>query len=130
MSISADVSAREPVCVRIGALSMYCEKFRAEGTRSFAEKATVSGDLILSNTNRRALKLTFEGRIYDSYLPLRMILYTDAFLNGGSHCSITYRGLNFPKCRVQSYKAEDIGEDYIYASITLITTEAVTESGE
>lgn len=129
MSAEISVSAREPQQVRIGALTMYCEKFRAEGARSFSERASVSGELLFSNTNRRALKLTFEGRIYDSYVPLRMILYTDAFLNGGNTCSITYRGLNFPKCYVQSYKAEDGGEDYIYASITLVTTETVTESG-
>lgn len=124
----AVISKKEAYPVRIGALLMYCENFRAVGTRNFSEKTTVSGGAFFANSGKRALRLTFEGRIYDEYLPLRMLLYTDAFLTSGSSCTIKYRGLTFTGCRVQSFTAEDGGEDYLKASITLVTVNTAKQS--
>lgn len=129
MSVSAAVSAKEAYPVRVGALLMYCEHFKASGTRVFSEKATVSGDTFFSNVNKKALRITLEGRIYDEYVPLRMLLYTDALMNADTPCTIEYRGMTFTNCRVQSFSAEDKGEDYIYASITLVTVECSQQSG-
>ncbi|MBQ8296607.1 MAG: hypothetical protein IJX77_02350 [Ruminococcus sp.] len=128
MSSETLISAREAYPVRIGALVMYCEQFKGVSTRNFAEKASVSGDTFFSNTNKKALRITLEGRIYDEYLPLRVLLFTNNFMNGDSVCNIEYRGLTFTNCHVLSVTAEDSGEEFIRASITLITTESITQS--
>ncbi|MCD7890307.1 MAG: hypothetical protein LUG26_00590 [Ruminococcus sp.] len=130
MSSSTEVSLKESYPVRIGTLLMYCEHFKAVGTKNLAEKTTVSGYTFFSNMNKRALKITFEGRIYDEYFPLRMLLYTDSFMNGDGKCTVEYRGITFTECRVQTFTAKDKGEDYIHASITLVTAESTTQSEE
>ncbi len=107
---------------------MYCEHFKAEGSRNYAEKSTVSGDTFCSNNNCRALKLTFEGRIYDEYLPMRVLLYTNAFMRVAGKSSVVYRGTVFPECSVQSFTVDDVGEDFLKASITLVTTADISQS--
>lgn len=125
MSVSTAFSDREAYPVRIGALVLYCEKFRAAGTRAFAEKSTVSGDTFFSNTDKKALRFTLEGRILDEYVPLRFLIYANGFMKADSAFEIEYRGLKFTDCHVQAFTAEDDGEDYIKASITLVTTNMV-----
>lgn len=128
MSTVTTVSRREATPVRIGAWLMYCEHFKAEGGRNYSEKSTVSGDAFFSNINQKALKITFEGRIYDEYLPLRGLLYTNAFMSSNGKCNITYRDAVFADCRVQSFTVDDVGEDYVNVSITLVTTEPPAQS--
>lgn len=128
MSEKTTLTRRESYPVRIGALLMQCERFKAVGVRSFAEKATVSGDTVFSNTDKKAIRLTFEGRIYDEYIPLRPLLYTDSFMRADGSCQIEYRGLKFTNCQAQSYTVEDKSEDYIYASITLVTVDEVSQT--
>jgi len=128
MSYNAVISRKEAYPVRIGALLMYCEHFKAVGTRAFSEKSTVNGNTFFSNTNKKSMRLTFEGRIYDDYFPLRMLNYTDGLMTADSVCTVEYRGITFAGCRVQAFTAEDKGDDYIYASISLVTPERSAKS--
>lgn len=128
MSVVSAVSAKEAYPVRIGALVIYCEHFKASGTRVFAEKSTVNGGTVFSNSNKKALRITLEGRIYDEAFPLRMLHYCDGFMTANTAFTIEYRGMTFSGCHVQSFTAEDKGEDYIYASITLVTPERSAQS--
>lgn len=125
---STAVMKKEAVPVRIGALLMYCEGFKAETSRAFSEKVSVSGDTFFTNTGEKALKITFSGRIYDEYVPLRFLLYTHGVLRENTALQISYRGVSFTDCHIQSFSAEDKGEGYIYASVTLVTTSLM--SGE
>lgn len=125
MSVNAAaVSRKEAYPVQIGDMKLYCEHFRIVGTRNFSEKTTVSGDAFFSNTGKRALRITLEGRIYDEELPLGMVLYSDGYLTSDSSFTIEYRGIEFTGCRIQSFSAEDSGEDYIRGSLTLVTVDS------
>lgn len=121
--MSTQLSSREAYPVRIGALLLFCESFNAVRSRVFSEQSTVSSDTVFSGTNKKAMKITFEGRIYEPNNPLYFLRYADGFLNAGTSFQVEYRGVTFYDCYVQSYSCSDKGEDYIFASITLLTTE-------
>lgn len=121
------ISSREAYPVRIGALLLYCDNFKASCSRNYAEQATTDGSTVFSNTNKRALKVTFEGRIYEPNNPLYFLRYADGFMTSGTAFQVEYRGTLFSDCYVQSFIAEDKGDDYIYASITLITSKQTME---
>ncbi|MBE6855960.1 MAG: hypothetical protein IJO99_05495 [Ruminococcus sp.] len=121
------VTLRKAYPVRVGDFVMYCESFRAEGTADFSQQSTVNGDTVISSSARRALKITVKGRIIDVYQPLRIILKTDSFQSAGGKCNVEYRGLVFNQCSVENFIAEDKGDDYIYATITLLTSDTAHE---
>lgn len=120
---TAVISSKSPYPVRIGALLLYCEKFSAEGSRSFSEKATVSGGTFFSNTNKKALRITLEGRVYDDVIPMRPLLYADNMMTSIVSFNIEYRGASFTDCYIQSFSVSDKGEDFVHASITLVTAQ-------
>lgn len=120
-----EFSANKPVPVRIGVLVLYCEKFSASGSRVFSEKATVNGDTFISNSCRKALKITFSGRVYDDYYPLRPMMYSVGFMDADTEFEIKYRGTVFYGCRVQSFNAEENDEGGLNISISLVTSSAM-----
>ena len=121
------VTLRKAYPVRVGDFVMYCESFKAEGTADFSQQSTVNGDTVISSSARRALKITVKGRIIDVYQPLRIILKTDSFQSAGGKCNVEYRGLVFNQSSVENFIAEDKGDDYIYATITLLTSDTAHE---
>ncbi|MBP3309214.1 MAG: hypothetical protein J6L05_00155 [Ruminococcus sp.] len=127
--MSTKLTSREALPVEIGSFRLYCEEFKASGVRSFSETASVSGDDIISNSCPKAAKVTFSGRICDEESPLGFIVYADNMMRSAAELDISYRGVEFSGCRIQSFSAEDRGEDYISASITLITPNNI-RSGE
>lgn len=128
MSNDTEIFVRESYPVRIGPMVMYCEHFKASCNRIFAEQSSVSGDTFFSNTNKKALKVTFDGRIYDEDFPLRILNYSEGFMRSDNSFDVEYRGLKFKNCHLQSYTAEDKGEEYIYASITFVTVDLIERS--
>lgn len=123
---STIISSKAPYPVRIGTLLLYCEKFHAESSRAYSEKTTVSGNTFFSNTNKKALRITLEGRIYDKDVPMRSVLYANAMMKSDITFSFAYRDISFSGCLIQSFSVTDSGEDYIDVSITLITVQPVT----
>ncbi len=121
------ITNREPVPVTIGSLTLWCENFKASAVRSFTEEPFVSGGAAVTNTCPKAMKLTFAGRIYSDDAPLDFVKAASGMLRSSESYNIVYRGLVFGRCRVQSFNAEDNGEDFICAVITLITEDAVSE---
>lgn len=121
MSSSVAISQREAVPVSIGSITLWCEEFKAEGSRIFSEAPSVSGDDIITNSAPKAMKLSFSGRISGGASPLAIIADISYMLRNNVSFSTGYRGLSFTDCRIQSFRAEDKGDDFIYASITLIT---------
>jgi hypothetical protein len=121
MSTATEISIREAYPVKIGTLTLYCEHFKAVGTRAFAEKSTVSGETFYSNANKKSLRVTFEGRIYNEASPLEFVTFCDDFISTNTGFDVEYRGITFKECHVQSYTAEDKGQDYIYGTVTLVT---------
>ncbi len=127
MNSVTTITERESVPVTIGSLTMWCESFKATGVRSFSEEPLVFGGGTITNTCPKAMKLTFAGRILISEGRLDFVKTASDMLRSGQSCTIVYRGLSFSGCRVQSFNAEDKGEDYIYGVISLITSETVAE---
>lgn len=121
------ITTREPVPVTIGSLTLWCENFKASAVRSFAEEPFVSGGAAVTNTCPKAMKLTFAGRMYSGDATLDFVKTAYDMLRSGESYNIIYRGLAFGRCRVQSFNAEDKGEDFICAVITFITEDAVSE---
>lgn len=119
--MSTKLTSREAVPVEIGELRLYCEEFKAAGVRSFSETASVSGVDVITNSCPKAMKITFSGRICDEESPLGFITYANNMMRSADELDISYRGVEFSGCRIQSFSAEDRGEAYISASITLIT---------
>lgn len=128
MNTVTTISNREAVPVSIGTLTLWCEGFKAAAVRSFTEEPLVSGGETITNTCPRAMKLTFSGRIYAAGSdPLGFVRTASDMLRGDQSYAVSYRGLKFAGCRVQSFNAEDRGDEFIQAVISLITADAVGE---
>lgn len=129
MSIITKLSSREAIPVSIGELTLWCEEFKASAVKSFSEEATVSGDTVITNSCSHSLKLIFSGRICSEESPVSFVQSVNNMLRTQESFNVEYRGLAFSQCRIQSFSAEDRGEDFINASLTLVTAENVSLSG-
>lgn len=118
-----EFNTREAVPVEIAGFTLYCEKFTASASRSVHEKPTVSGENSVTASYPHAARLTFSGRIYSETDPLSFIMRINNCLRSDADYSIVYRGLGFINCTIQEYSAEDCGEDFIKASVTVVTSE-------
>ena len=127
MSSITELTEREAVPVTFGSFTLWCESFRAEETRSVSEKATVDGKSLVTNSFPKLMKLTFCGRICDEASPLGFVAAAGGMLRNGTVFSTSYRGLAFTGCRVQSFKAEDKGEAYICAEISVLSSSVAEE---
>lgn len=126
MNTVTTISAHESQPVEIGGFTLWCEGFKASAVRSFREEALVNGGEVITNTCPRAMKLTFSGRIFSGGGLESVKIISDMLLSGQSY-EVTYKGLFFSQCRVQSFNIEDNSNDFIQAVVTLITAEQVGE---
>lgn len=117
MSVLCERQA-EPVA--IGSVTLYCESFRAAATAALYEQPTVTGGTLLTNTCVKSTKLTLTGRVCSSEAPLGCVTELNNMVGSGG-IDIVYRGVRFRSCVVQSYAAEDKGDDMLYLTVTLAT---------
>lgn len=130
MSDTTYVSAKKPMAVTLGSFTLYCEHFFAERTRTFSEQNTSGGNIIFSNTGRKAMRITLKGRVYSEGLPASFLISVESLISGSDTVSFQYNGAVFNECRLLSFSYEDKGEDFIYASVTLITPEQAEAASE
>lgn len=116
----SEISKREAVPVAIGMITLYCESFKASAVTALYEQPTVIGTPIQTNKCKKATKLTLSGRVYDADSPLSVVTYINNITGKGT-MFISYRGIRFSRCMMQSYTAEDKGDDFIYLTVTLTT---------
>ncbi len=119
--MNVNISYR-PQEVDIGGYTLFCEKFRAERTRTLAEKTTVSGENAVTNSGRKSLRLTFTGRIASDEQPTGLLYEMDTLMASGTGFSVEYGDLVFSGCHLLSFSTEDGGEGVIQASVTLYCT--------
>ena len=120
--MSSTLSHREAVPVAVGSITLYCESFKASAATSLYEQPTVTGATLLTNICVKSSKLSLSGRVYcgDAALPVLVQLNN---ITGTGGITIVYRGVRFRNCTVQSYTAEDRGDDMLYVSLTLACLE-------
>lgn len=121
--MTTELNTREAVPVEIAGFTLYCEKFTASASRSISEKPTVSGKNAVTESYPHGTRLTFTGRIYSETDPLAFVMRINNCLHSDAEYSVVYRGLGFINCTIQEYAAEDCGEDFIKASVTVVTSE-------
>ncbi len=129
MSSITTLTEREAVPVTFGDHTLWCEGFRAEETRAFSETSSADGGGLVTNSFPKLMKLTFSGRICDADSPLGFVAAASDMLRDGQSFTVEYRGLSFSDCRIQSFKAEDKGEAFIYAELSVLSTGAEEEEG-
>lgn len=131
MSETAVISTKTAYPVYIGSLLLFCEQFRAVGLRNYTEKNTVNGDTVFTGTGKKVLRITMKGRICNLRYPVGMLVIADTVLREETGFTMEYRGITFSNCRLQSFTAEDMGENYINFSVTVITPDhpVFTEEG-
>lgn len=111
---------REAEPVAIGAVTLYCESFRAAANAVLYEQPTVTGGTVLTNTCVKSAKLTLTGRVCGGEAPLGCVTALNNMVGSGG-VDIVYRGVRFRECVVQSYTAEDKGDDMLYVTVVLAT---------
>ena len=112
---------REAVPVTIAGYTFYCESFKAAGVTVFAEQPSVTGTSLITNVQKKAVRITLTGRVYDEDDPLLFAAYIGNIGGNNSSIVFSYRGLKFTGCRVAGFSVEDTGEEFGKASVTLIT---------
>lgn len=123
------LNAHESVPVQIGGFTIYCEKFKSAGTKSFSEQNTVSGNEVITNSGKKAVRITFSGRIcgenyMDFLVNINNLMYsTEKF-------STEYKNTVFGQCQVQSFVADDQNNDFITVTVNLIATEISIKNSE
>ncbi|MDE6500744.1 MAG: hypothetical protein K2L10_01470 [Ruminococcus sp.] len=119
----------ESVPVKIGNFTMYCEKFKSSGNKSFSEQNTVAGDEVITNSGKKAVRIIFSGRISGDN-PLDFLTSVNNMMYNNENFSVQYKNIVFGKCQVQAFVVNDENNDFISANITLIASEVSTKSGE
>ncbi|MBQ8959596.1 MAG: hypothetical protein IJ071_00010 [Ruminococcus sp.] len=112
------LTTREAAPVSIGAVTLYCEEFKAQAATAFHEEATVSGGSEITNRLRRRTRLTLSGRVYGR--GETFVLAMNGMINSVGTFNIDYGRIRFTGCLLQGFSAEDKGEDYISAQVTLL----------
>lgn len=123
------INTYESVPVKIGDFTLYCEKCKVSGTKSFSEQNTVLGEEVITNYGKKAVRIVLSGRICgdDS---LGFIATANSMMYSTEDFSVEYRNIIFKKCRIQSFIADDQNNDFISATVTVIALEVSTKSEE
>ena len=123
------LNSHESVPVQIGGFTMYCEKFKATGTKAFSEQNTVSGNEVITNSGKKAVRIILSGRIcgenyMDFPVNVNNLMYsTEKF-------STEYKNTVFGQCQVQSFVVDDQNNDFITVTVNLIATGISTKNSE
>lgn len=123
------ITPHESVPVNIGGFTMYCEKFKSSGTKAFSEQNTVSGSEIITGSGKKAVRITFIGRISGDN-QLNFIVSVNNLMYGDEKFSVEYKNTVFGQCQVQSFVVDDENNGFISATVTLITPEIYAKDGE
>lgn len=124
------INIHESVPVNIGGVVLYCEKFKASGVKNYSEQNTVSGDVTVTNSGKKAIRLTFSGRICNENNPIDFLVSVNNLMKNNNTFSIEYKNIIFGQCRVQSFVTDDNNDDFVSATVTVISTEADVKDEE
>lgn len=114
------INLREPIPVKIGLITLYCEKMSLSAKTITHIAPTVLGVAELTNKCRQMTHLTFSGRVYDTSHPLRLSLLMNN-RNGQGGIEIIYKDMKFLNCMMTGIDMTDAGKDYIELTVRLST---------
>lgn len=123
------ININETFPVQIGDFVIYCEKFKSSGVKNFSEQNTVSGDEVITNSGKKAVRITFSGRIC-SENPLEFLVSMNNIMYSNENLNIEYKNTIFGKCHVQSFVVDDENKGYISATVTLLSLEVSVKGDE
>lgn len=123
------INSHESVSVNIGGFTMYCEKFKSSGNKGFSEQNTVTGDEVITNSGKKAVRITFKGRISGDN-PLDFLVRANNLMYSTEKFSVEYKNTVFGQCQVQSFVVDDENNGFISAVVTLISCEVSAKGGE
>mgnify|MGYP004658806225 FL=1 len=123
------ISPQESVPVQIGSFTIYCEKFKVTRIKNFSEQNTVSGNEIITNSGKKAIRIFFSGRISGDN-QLNFIVDSNTLICSSEKFSVEYKNIVFGQCQVQSFVVDDQNNNFISATITLISSEVSLKSGD
>ena len=123
------ISSNEPIPVQIGNFTIYCEKFKAVGTKVFSEQNTVSGGEIITNSGKKAVRITFSGRICGDN-QMNFIADSNNLMCSTEKFSVEYKNIIFGQCQMQSFSVDDQNNNFISVNITLISSTVSLKSGD
>ena len=119
-----EVKVRKAFPVQINNLKLYCESMKLSAETAVFESSTVTGYPLMTNKDRKMLRLSFTGRVYNENTPMRLAGFA-ANYNNYEGIDIIYRDLRFPRCIITGFSAEDSGEDYITLTVNAATNSSV-----
>lgn len=114
------VNLNQPIPVKIGEMTLYCEKMNLSAKTVLYCTPTLTGVPVRTNKCRQPTHLTFSGRVYEPERPMFLALMMNN-MNGRDGLEVIYRDMRFINCTVTGVKAEDSGKDYIDVTVTLST---------
>ena len=123
------ISPQESVPVQIGSFTIYCEKFKVTRIKNFSEQNTVSGNEIITNSGKKAIRIVFSGRISGDN-QLNFIVDSNTLICSSEKFSVEYKNIVFGQCQVLSFVVDDQNNNFISATITLISSEVSLKSGD
>ena len=115
--------------LKIGTMSLYCDKMTMESGTLVSVSPTVTGISYITNKCKQPTRLIFTGRMYTPKYPMLFASYSN-HLNGTESFDIRYKDMLFKKCIITGAKAVDVGEGYIELTIEASTTALATTLGE
>lgn len=114
------VNLKEPVSVKIGSVTLYCEKMTLSAKTSVYHSTTVTGIPAKTNKCKQLTHLSLSGRVYDPERPMLLVMMMNN-INGGENFNIVYKGIEFTGCIVTGVEAVDSGKDYVEITVSLAT---------
>lgn len=116
----SDISTKQPFCVNISSVELYCEKMSMSAETAVAVTPTVYGSPVRTNKCRQLTRLSFTGRVYSKDTPMIMAGLMNN-KNGSEGIEIVYKNLRFVNCIITGFSAVDGGEDYIELTVSAAT---------
>lgn len=122
--IENSICKRHSIMVNVASVQIYCEHFTIEAHAQIYEKPNMSGRGRITGKNPRSTKITYVGRVYRDNDPF-YIARTLAAFNCADTFKTHYRGMIFNNCVISDFKIEDKGDDFIYLSLTVATSDFI-----
>lgn len=115
-----ELSNKKPFPVKIGAITLYCEKMTLDTKTDIMTCPSITGFAYYTNKARKPTYLSFTGRLYNKKQPLLYVGIANN-INGSEMYEIKYKNLKFTSCIITGIHAVDSDEDYIDLTIEAAT---------
>lgn len=126
MSKQIHVISARTFAVTLGDLTFYASGWKLTAERNFAEQGGATGGSFITNSCRRAKRLTLDGYLPFHTSPAEVVLALESAVAQQSRFVFSLRGMRFLTAMITSYTVQETAVSGVLpCQLTLITTSSI-----